>query len=420
MSYSLRTTIRLILAGASILALLFLAAGCTQEEPRYNNMPISVHMERLVRGENERTVDQALDAVIAIGARSVPYLIDAWTDNTSTAVRCRLARALEALGPVSVNATPLLVEALNGVDEQLIGCSAYAIGGIGPGAAVAAPRLGELLRSSDTTTQINLLYALGGIGPAASAQVPLILEAVERERTRAAAISALSQMDSAAVDAVLPWLDGGNANRRLAACQVLAGVHGDMHRVLPALAEALEDRDLRVRLYAARALEQAGPQAVSALDNLIHTLGDRDDEVRQAATEAIIAIAPNSGQQTLIQALSHDDAQVREGVVRIIGRYTSLTDSARGPLLQHLGDRSTAVRLAVIDVLSEYGEEIVPTMIERLGSSNVRIRYGAARVLGNIGPRAREAVEPLEAMRDDPDALVRDEVQRALARIRGN
>lgn len=96
--------------------------------------------------------------------------------------RYRLCKALNRIGPAAEPAVPLLLKALDDLDEQMVSHAAEALSGIGPAAAPAVEKLTQLLRSSDTSTQANLLKALGAIGPAAAQSIPRVMEAVEREK----------------------------------------------------------------------------------------------------------------------------------------------------------------------------------------------------------------------------------------------
>lgn len=411
-----RTTHLSLLLAALLPAFL---AGCSfEDEPRYNNMPASHYVKTIATSDNDRRVEKAVDALIVIDQPAVPYIIKAWREHNDAAVRCRLARALEGIGPDAYEAVPVLIEALNAIDEQQIACAAYALGGIGHAAKPATERLAELLRSTDSSTQVNLLYALGGIGEAAADQIPLVLEAAERQPTRDAAIDALSRMGEPAVRAVQPWLAEGTEEQRLSACKVLAGMGKNASLVLSGLRTALRDPYPRIRIEAAKALGAAGTYALPAHQALVYQLRDDNDQVRETVIQALIQIGP-SGSKELISALQDRSWRAREGAARVIGRFSSLAEAARVPLIRSLDDPSVNVRLAVIDALSVLGESVVEDMIEQLRSDSVLRRFGGARVLGNVGPAASEALPALQKLLSDPDAIVRAEAQRAIRAIAG-
>ena len=405
-----------------MLLLMFLAVsltGCAEEEPRHNNIPISLWLKRIVQSENVRTVDQAIEAIIAIGDPAVPYLLKTWKKNDSIEVRCRIATVIEGIGPGAAPMVPELQKALNAIEEQMVSCAAYALGGIGPAAAPAAEKLGSLLRSSDSTTQINLLYAIGAIGAQAAGQIPLVLEAVERERTRDAAIDALSQLGPQAVDAVQPWLDNGTREQKLGALKVLANSSEEVSlgTVLHKLAALTKDEDPMVRGSAARAIGRARAEAASVQGDLLDLLDDKDPDVRRDAIQALVNIGPEAGADGLIAALGDRRPKVREGVARVIGRYQTLVQQSQNKLIQHMSDSSVEVRVASIEALTTLGPDIVPVMIRQLNSSSVLMRFGAARVLGNLGSESRAALPELRKMLNHQDALLRNEAKAAIAKI---
>lgn len=400
-----------------LLATAVLLSGCSfEEEPRHNNMPVSQYIKTVTTSENDRRIDEAVEALIAIGEPAVPYMIKAWRDNPDTEIRCRLARALEPIGPGAMEAVPLLIEALDEIDERQVSCAAYALGGMGHAALPAKDRLAALLRSSDTATQVNLLYALGSIGADAADEIPLILEAVERGGTRAAAIDALSRMGEPAVEAITPWLEGGSEAQRLVACEVLANMGQDAALVLPALRTALRDENPRIRIEAAKALGSAGTFALPAHQALVYALRDENNEVRETVIASLIRIGP-SGAKDLISALNARSWRSREGAARVIGQFSSLIEAAREELIRAMGDMNVDVRIAVTDALALLGPSVVEDMITQLNSSSVQRRWSAARVLGTIGTPAEEALPALRARLQDPDALVRNEARAAIESI---
>jgi len=63
---------------------------------------------------------------------------------------------------------------------------------------------------------------------------------------------------------------------------------------VPALAEALRDRDVFVRRDAALALGRLGPEAQQAVPYLVPVLRDRDRAVRKASAQALKKIDPQA------------------------------------------------------------------------------------------------------------------------------
>ncbi|MDP8205871.1 MAG: HEAT repeat domain-containing protein [Candidatus Electryonea clarkiae] len=416
-------TVRRLTSGLLILSIisLFLSvvlSGCSKKEPRAQRIPITVYLKRL-GSEREETVDRARTAIISMGKEAVPYILKDWKrKKTTMARRYELAKLFEGIGPDAADAVPVLIEALEILDEDMIGHAAAALGGIGPASAAAAPRMAALLRSSDYSTQVGLLKGLSGIGPAASDAIPLMLEAAIREKTRREAIIALGKMGPQVVEELKAWLEGDDAQEKLIAFEILSNAGEDAITALPYLTKALKDNNPRIRIAAVRAIGQAGPKAVGVLDNLVDVLNDHDHDVRMESISAIAAIGSDLVGDRMLKAINDPKPRVREGSIRVINRWSTVMDKAKPKLIARLGDSNVLVQLAATDALSAMGEKIVPTMINLLNSENVQKRFGAARVLGNLGKSAKSAIPHLNKASRDKDSLVREEANRALQKIR--
>ncbi len=60
----------------------------------------------------------------------------------------------------------------------------------------------------------------------------------------------------------------------------------------------------------------------------------------------------------------------------------------------------------------------VPLLIKALNNDQAFVRVEAASTLGIIGPQAKEAIESLEKLADDPDPDVREAAAEAIEKIR--
>ncbi|MBD3165264.1 hypothetical protein GF324_01580 [bacterium] len=405
-------------ATAWVLLAMIMFTGCVKNEPKHNNLPVSTYLKRL-HSERERTVEQAIEDIVAIGGEATPFLVEAWQKaEDDTEYRCRIAKAIHGIGPDASAAVPVLVEALDALDEQLIACTAEALAGIGSASAPAAEKLAMLLRVSDTSTQSFILQALGGIGdPAAEPALDRVKEAALRPRTRAEAIEALGNMGPKSITAMEEWIKSGDEEKQVIACEAMAYAGDDVVPALPTLAEAMQYKNDRIRVAAIRAVAQAGPEAIRITDKLISALRYKDKETRDAAVNALAAIGQEIGPQ-LSNHLTDRNANVREGVVRVISRYGNLRDEYREQLIARLGDYNGEVRVAAINALTQAGETIVPRMRQLLNSKDVFIQFGAARIIGDIGgPEARKAIPKLRELQQHEDSLVRKGAEEALRNL---
>jgi HEAT repeat protein len=93
-------------------------------------------------------------------------------------------------------------------------------------------------------------------------------------------------------DELLVDVKGSQEKERLVAVRLLPQHNGDAARVVPALIEALKDKEGDVRRSAAIGLGSFGEQARDAIPALQAVLGDRDTRIREAARNAIRKIDP--------------------------------------------------------------------------------------------------------------------------------
>jgi HEAT repeat protein len=89
-------------------------------------------------------------------------------------------------------------------------------------------------------------------------------------------------------------LKSNQAHERVSAVRLLPQQKGDPAQVVPALTEALKDRDSEVRRGAALGLGSYGEQAKDAIPALRAARSDRDPRVREAAGIALSRIEPDA------------------------------------------------------------------------------------------------------------------------------
>ncbi len=402
-----------LLAGA-------LLTGCAEVEPKVSGLPYSVYSKRIM-SDREDAVERAMVAIGSMGSDAIPFIKKDYKkaiklDNDNRKIQ--LLRAFGRLGVEGSSGANWLESKLEQeVNEVVIAAVAEAIAGVGPALAGSVPKLSSLLKSSDYSTQVWLLNALGALGPASVEAIPLVLEAIERPKTREAAIIALSQMGEEGVQSVIPWLDNGNLTQRILALEILIFAGDQATYALPALAKAINDKDPKVVTMALRALANTGPKAFPQIDDLIQLLSHSDSEVRWEASLVIIGIGGSLAGDKMIAAIDNEASAVRETSIRIVGRWESVRLRAEKKLLNRLGEENVHVRVAAIDVLSDMKEDAVADVIPLLSSKNVLRQAAACTVLGKIGSAAKGAKPKLRELLKSKDSLVRNEAKKALKSI---
>ena len=223
--------------------------------------------------------------------------------------------------------------------------------------------------------------------------------------------------------------------------------------------QVLKDVEIDVRLHAARALGRIGPEAREAIPPLVETLNDENSDLRAEAAEALGGI----GQATEDVVLALNEAlnetmgiwypSPREQIVRALGKLgpeamvavpaliSVLKDSPRLFERQQsamaLGRIGQPAKIAVpalaktmrqkntfqdlgqysADALSRIGKAAVPYLIQALKDEISEVRFAAVGALGQIGPDARDAIQPLIEALEDKNLLYREAAEDALEKI---
>ena len=179
-----------------------------------------------------------------------------------------------------------------------------------------------------------------------------------------------------------------------------------------ALAQALSDRDDKVRAFAASKLGELGyrkpvskwlPEVHAAL---VVALGDEVVEVRRAAAQALGELGqviPTS-RVHLEGVLEDPSPEVRAAAATALGKLKA--KESLWALMRLLKDPEPAVRTAAIYALGNLDEKEVASILARyLKDEDRSVRESAARALGKIKEPA--TVGPLLAVLNDDDERVR-------------
>ncbi|MEZ4264929.1 MAG: HEAT repeat domain-containing protein [Myxococcota bacterium] len=186
--------------------------------------------------------------------------------------------------------------------------------------------------------------------------------AEELSEERVAAILEAGGIDLDAVLTSLLW-DGRTWMRRNAGLALkLAGKV--VHEKLEALPVAAKDSDAPVRACVVAALATIGLEPEKATPPLLRSLTDSAEEVRENALSSLARLI-----------LDHPDVMVRL-------------------LIEAISDPRPIVELTVRDLLLQAGEPAVVPLVEALGHDNANVRYGVFAVLEQLGAAATDALVP--------------------------
>jgi HEAT repeat protein len=200
------------------------------------------------------------------------------------------------------------------------------------------------------------------------------------------------------------WIDAledPDAHVRDEAAFALGACGAEAGEAVPALAVILlGDSEGKVRIEAALALSKMYPASRAALPALSQALKDREPGVRMYATMTLFRLRTEArpAVPALIQALGKESSQTRVGTF-----YFTI----REMMALALGRASAG------------SSEAVPTLRAVLMDDAMELRRAAVQALGEIGAEARPAAPQLRKMLEEHNMLVREAAAEALRKIEG-
>ena len=349
-------------------------------------------------------------------------------------VRREAVLALAAIGPGAAGAVPALIGVLDSDENEnlLDGPAIYALGAIGPKAKEAQERIRKLADKEDAPAfrRTVSLWALARMNPEdkelVREVVPRLVQALKAPEPmlRAAAARALIDLDAdpeimgPVIQKAMENADPDALNDMLDALASLG------EKAVPRLVKALERE--KVRPKAAAIIARIGPAAKAAVPALIEALADKNPETCSEVLFALAAIGPDAAEAVpaITQALGAPDANVCYSVCYALGKIGPAAESAKAELEKNLtGDdrflcMASAWALCHIDPKSpETAAKVVPVLIEALGEPDAMTRGHAVESLELFGPLAGDAADALKKLHDDPDEEVRAAAAKALKAI---
>jgi HEAT repeat protein len=181
-----------------------------------------------------------------------------------------------------------------------------------------------------------------------------------------------------------------------------------------ALIAALNDKRREVRYLAVLTLGKIGDSR--AVEALIATLKDPDIDYPKVGKEAAAVLRKfgEASVKPLIAALNDRHRSVRYGAAKVLGEIGD--PQAVEPLIAALTDEDSFVRRGMVSALGEFHDpRSVEPLISALTDNDGLVRSYAAWALGKIGDS--RAIEPLIAALKDDNVGVRNAAARALGKI---
>lgn len=192
-------------------------------------------------------------------------------------------------------------------------------------------------------------------------------------------------------------------------------------KAVPALAQGLRDKEVRVRLAALYVLESLGRQAAPAVEAVTQTLTkDKNGFVRWGAARVLNNMAPLEAKKAvpaLAEALTDANKAVRLSAAQALECFGSQAKDAVKALIVAVGDAEPTVRMAALNALKAIGVAAHPAtgaVVQALGDQKPEVRVGAARVLAHLGPLDDKASKALANALEDVDPTVRQAASETL------
>jgi HEAT repeat protein len=214
------------------------------------------------------------NALVRIGSDALIPIIGALT-NTNNGVRQEVVVLLAAFRSNTPVVIPALVKSLNDTNKYVRSLAARSLGQLGQAPEVAIPALERRLTDPDAQVRWCACHAIGQFKQQALSEVPPLLAALadpdpEVRSAAAIALVTIDPKDVTTLDTIMPCL-----------IEALIG-----------LKQTASGMPLNFRYPAIMAVEKCGERAQMAASALVECLQDREEYVREAATNALRKIDP--------------------------------------------------------------------------------------------------------------------------------
>jgi hypothetical protein len=256
------------------------------KEPEYHGKKLSEWLGRNMRPNGDTT-----DAVCAMGTNALPQLVS-WLDYERPSWQYELMRT-------GWKISPRLWNKFYGDDLKTVRMNnaVWAFIILGARAAPAVPGLVHIMKTGRANSAATAAYVLGGLGEEA---VPVLLEILTNRQsfpkltpgTVTSMIRGPLTNGAVLVPVLVPYLTNPNPKLRASAAQMLGKLRAEPDTVVPRLADLVHDEDGYTQYRAIEALQGFATNARPVVPALLPLLSDSDRGVRDAATNALSAIAP--------------------------------------------------------------------------------------------------------------------------------
>lgn len=308
---------------------------------------------RMLDNPNKEVQINAAQALVAMGERAIPALIESFADE-SRDIRAGAAETLVQMGEPAVDQ---LIAALQDTRPEVRAGAARTLGRTGDTHAISP--LIQSMGDPSGIVRIASAESLGYLGdPIAVGPLLLAIRDPDGNLQRVA-LRALGYIgDERAVTSLIDQTGNEDYSIRTIAIEALVEI-GDPS--VPSLTEALSHPVRDIRSGAAECLKQIGwtpPNDEMKIPFLI---------AQEEWSE--IAVLGEAAQPALEHLLSDADVDVRMGAVTALARIRGTGTSVVHPLVRALSDENAMIRRKALGALIEIGEPAVESLTEAAGSA---------------------------------------------------
>ena len=239
--------------------------------------------------------------------------------------------------------------------------------------------------------------------------IPYLMDSLSNEywMGRSLAAQSLIEMGSDAVSPLVAALQCDNKERRFWSIKILGKMHEKS--AFKEIIKFLDDDDPEIRIAAIEALSEFNDPI--AIKYIIEKFVDPSWVVRKSASKSIV-VFDHLAVQPLLMALTKDNEDMKYWALRALGEIKP--KDIAPVLIQRFKDKSWTIRNTTADILSKYGEEMLPDLTTLVKESpDLEIRYWIIRTIGKI--QSPDSLMMLYELLEDPSESIRDATQRALA-----
>lgn len=239
--------------------------------------------------------------------------------------------------------------------------------------------------------------------------IPYLMDSLSNEywMGRNLAAQALTDMGNEAVTPLVAALQCDDKERRFWSIKILGKMHEKS--AYNEIVKFLSDSDSEIRMAALEALGEFGDP--SAIPLIIEKFTDPSWVVRKNASKAIVGFGKQAV-HPLLMALSSEDEDKKFWSLRALGdiRPEGITPA----LIAKFKDKSWTIRNTTAEILSLYGEDILPEITTMVAESDdMEVKYWAIRTVGKL--HCNKSLMLLYSLLEDPSETIRDAAEKALA-----